>query len=506
MGGSRRLGAVHVTKSFPGVRALKDVSLDVDRGEIHALVGENGAGKSTLMNLVSGVHQPDSGTIELDGEAVSIPSESAAVDLGVAMVHQEGSLVPTLSVAENIFGGRPPLDRFGFVDREAMVLRATQLLEELSLPVHPGARVATLSPAQAQMLEIAKAVARPLRVLILDEPTAALSLKEADHLFRVVRRLAADGVAVVYVSHRLAEVFALAGRVTVLKDGAVTGVRRTSEADVNGLIHLAVGRELSFEPDPRRAPVEAPVVLEVEELVAPPVHGATFNVRAGEIVCLSGLIGSGRTELCEAIFGARPVRSGQVRLDGRELRLRHPGDAVAAGIGMVPEDRKRSGLFLEMDVVENIAAAGLPGFSTRGLISPTRMRDTARRFVERLTIRTPNLGRKVVFLSGGNQQKVLLARWLVERPRLLIVDEPTRGVDVGARAQLYEILRELAAQGTALLVVSSDLLEVLAIAHRIVVLAEGRIAGELDVSDADEASLLRLASPQPLTRPVQEIR
>jgi ribose transport system ATP-binding protein/rhamnose transport system ATP-binding protein len=485
-----------ISRAFPGVQALLDVGFDVLPGEIHALVGENGAGKSTLMNVLAGVHRPDEGTIEIDGTPVEIDSEAKASELGIAMVHQEQSLVPRLSIAENIFGGRPPLTSARTIDSASMRRQAAEVLGRLGLAVSPSRPVASLSLAQAQIVEIAKAVIRPLRVLILDEPTASLSPEEGAHLFRVMRALASDGVAVVYVSHRLGEVFELSDRVTVLKDGQVTGVRRTADVVVDDLIQLMVGRQLSFEPDPYRAPADAPVVLEVSSLTAPPVRDIDLSVRAGEIVCLAGLVGSGRTELCETIFGARPIRSGTVALDGKVLKLRHPGDAVAAGIGMVPEDRKATGLFLSMDVAQNVAAASIRDFVSHGVVSWKEVRKTTERFVSMLSIRTPSLNRRVIYLSGGNQQKVLLARWLVESPRLLIVDEPTRGIDVGSKAEIYRILRDLAKAGTALLVVSSDLPEVLALAHRIVVLCEGRVGGELDARDADELKVLRLASPR----------
>jgi ribose transport system ATP-binding protein/rhamnose transport system ATP-binding protein len=493
--GEPRLRMVGVSKRFPGVQALADVSLEVMPGEIHALVGENGAGKSTLMNILAGVYQPDAGKIEIGGERVHIADEAVAGRLGVAMVHQEQSLVAGLSVAENIFGANPPRGRVG-IDVRAMRRRAAEVLDRLGYPLPPERIVGELSPAQAQIVEIAKAVNRPLRVLVLDEPTASLTSEEVAKLFRVMRQLASDGVGIIFVSHRLAEVFEIASRVTVLRDGKVTGVRRPSETSVDDLIHLMVGRELSFERDPRRAPPEAPVVLEVRNVVARRVARASLTVRAGEIVCLAGLVGAGRTELCEAIFGVRRIRSGEVCLDGKRLRLRHPGDAVAARIHMLPEDRKSSGVFLNMDIPQNVVTSSLGDFVHRGVISWAEVRTTAQRFVERLSIRTPNLERKLLYLSGGNQQKVLLARWLVESPRLLIVDEPTRGIDVGSKSEIYSLLRGLAEAGTALLVVSSDLPEVLALAHRIVVMAEGRITGELDAAGADEVVIMRLASPR----------
>ena len=493
-----RLRVTGIDKRFPGVHALKGVDLEVMPGEIHALVGENGAGKSTLMNIIAGVLRPDEGTILLDGEAVDILDERTATTLGIGMVHQEQALVPRLSVAENIFGGHPPVDRLRVIDRSTMLRESKALLVRLQSTIDPRRRVESLSPAQRQTVEIAKALAQPLRLLILDEPTAALTLTETRHLFQVTRQLADEGVAILFVSHRLVEVFQIASRVTVLKDGALTGVRATAAITTDDLIQLMVGRELSFDRDRRRVPPDAPVALEVRDLVAPPIEHVSLSVRRGEIVCLAGLVGAGRTELVEAIFGDRRVESGRILIDGQPVQHRSPRDAVASGIAMVPEERKESGLFLDMSVEQNMAAANLDLLSTHGLVSRERLARLADSFIKSLRIATPDRRRKIVYLSGGNQQKALLARWLMREPPILIVDEPTRGVDVGAKAEIYRILRGLAEQGTALLVVSSDLLEVLSIAHRIVVLSEGTVAGSLDAADADETTILRLAAPRSL--------
>jgi ribose transport system ATP-binding protein/rhamnose transport system ATP-binding protein len=490
-----RLQVRGVSKSFPGVRALSDVDLDVAPGELHALIGENGAGKSTLMHLIAGVFPLDSGEITLDGAAYLPADEAAAQLAGVAMVYQERSLTPELSVAENVFAGRQPTRRFGIIDEGAMKRRTRELLAELETGIPAETRVGLLSPGQQQMVEIAKALSMDLRLLILDEPTSSLTISEARHLFRVLRTLSARGVGIVYVTHRLVEVFEVASRVTVLRDGRVTGVRRIDETTPAELIQLQVGRELSFEPDSRRVAEDAPIVLEVEDLAAPPVSSVSLRVRAGEIVCLAGLVGAGRTETCEAIFGLRPRLSGRINVDGHVIHPRHAMDAMNAGIGMVPEDRKDAGLFLAMSVAANIAAASLDAVTQAGVISDRLIKERAEEFVKQLRIATPSIDREVRLLSGGNQQKVLLAKWLARKPRVLIVDEPTRGVDVGSKADVYAILRELAASGTALLVVSSDLPEVLALAHRIIVMSEGRVAGELDAAGADEVRILQLAAP-----------
>jgi len=344
------------------------------------------------------------------------------------------------------------------------------------------------------MVEIAKGLSHELKLIILDEPTSSLTIGEARHLFRVIRRLASQNISVVYVSHRMAEIFEISDRITVLRDGCVTGVRKTSEVSAGELISLMVGRELSFEPDVRRAAKDAKVALEVKDLEAERVAGANFKLRYGEILCLAGLLGAGRTETCEAIFGARPITSGSIAVDGRELYPKSPADSMAAGISMLPEDRKDGGLFMDFTVAENMAAATLEAYTRKGLLSTADMQAMARRYVEALRIATPSIDREVRNLSGGNQQKVLLAKWLAREPRILIVDEPTRGVDVGSKADIYRILRDLAEQGLALLVVSSDLPEVLALAHRIAVMADGRIVGELDAAEATEIGILELAA------------
>jgi ABC-type sugar transport system ATPase subunit len=494
--GIPRLKVEAVSKTFPGVQALNNVSFEVWPGEIHALVGENGAGKSTLMRLIAGVETPDSGQLFLDGEPLVNIDEHQAGKLGIGMVHQERSLFPGLSVAENIFAARQPTGRFGGIDWQAMRQQAREILRELQVEIEPTRLVSDLSPAQQQIVEIAKGLSFQLKLLILDEPTAALTIAETGHLFTVIRHLASQGIAVIYISHRLAEVFDIAQRITVLKDGRVTGVRDVSVVTEEELISLMVGRELSFTPDPRRPAPDAPVVLRVENLASPPaVKQASLMVRAGEIVCLAGLVGAGRTELCETIFGARPRTAGRVLLDGKELRITHPQQARNAGIGMVPEDRKEAGLFLAMNITDNVVASNLDLVSPGGIISSRRSKELARRYVDTLRIATPGIEQLVVNLSGGNQQKVLLAKWFARHLRLLIVDEPTKGVDVGARADIYKVLRDFAAAGVALLVVSSDLPEVLTLAHRIIVMTEGRTVGELDAREASETSILALASP-----------
>jgi len=490
------LAAQGITKTFPGVLALDNVSFEVLAGEIHAMVGENGAGKSTLMHTIAGVYQPDSGTMQIEGQLFAPHNEKDAQEAGVAIVFQERSLFPPLTVAENIFAGRQPTTRSGLIDFDFMYKRTRELLNALEVDIDPATPVLELSPSQQQLVEIAKALSQKVRILILDEPTSSLTVSEARHLFKILRHQASLGVAIVYVTHRLAEVFEIADRVTVLRDGQVTGMRSIESTDADELIHLEVGRKLSFVPEPIPDTGEARIMLDVRGLKADPVKDATIQVRAGEIVTLAGLVGAGRSELCEAIFGLRKVTGGQIFIDGRELHPRHPVEAMNAGIGMVPEDRRLAGLFLAMDVVANISSANLLALSKGGLMDERMARDLALQSVEQLNIVPPMIDREVMFFSGGNQQKVLLAKWLARKPRILIVDEPTKGVDVGAKAELYSVLRELARGGVALLVVSSDLPEVLAISHRIIVMSEGRTVGDLDPRKVEEYDILQLATPQ----------
>lgn len=490
-----RLDMRNVSKSFGMVHALDDVSLSIRPGEIVAIVGENGAGKSTLMKIVAGVEHADSGEVEFEGSSIDRIDESQATSLGIAMVHQERSLVPHLSVAENVFAGHPPA-RLGLIDTKAMRAGTMGILDRLRVDVAPEALVGSISPAEQQMVEIAKALSHDLKLLVLDEPTAALTISETNRLFEIVRGLRDRGVAILYISHRLAEVFALADSILVLRDGSVTARRPTGSVTESELMALMVGRELSLarvDTDDRDL---GDVRLSVRHLAAlPRVIDVDVDVRTGEIVCLAGLIGAGRTEACETIFGLRRTTSGIIEIDGRERTIRSPQEAMALGIGMIPEDRREDGLFLDETIALNVAATNLTLVSPGGWLSWSRVRALARQYAERLSIRTPSVEQLVGLLSGGNQQKVLLAKWVARNPRVLIIDEPTRGVDVGARAEIYAVIRELAAGGTAILVVSSDLTEVLGLSDRIVVMAEGRTTGVLDGRDATELAVLELAAP-----------
>lgn len=489
-----RIETRNVSKNFPGVRALDDVSFRVAPGEIHALLGENGAGKSTLSKIVAGVYSADAGEILLDGKALVGLTEAAAGKLGIGIVHQEGSLIEHLSVAENIFSGRQPTGFLGQIDRKKLRAMSAEFLTQLGLHVDPDSRIADLPNALRQVVEIAKALSHKPKLLILDEPTAALTLTETEALFNVVRKLSAQGVAIVYVSHRLGEIFELCHRVSVLKDGRMVDTLNVADTDPDTLIRMMVGRDLHFQRKEHRHAL-GEVLIEATGLSSlPMVRDASVSVRRGEIVCIAGLVGSGRTEFCEVLFGARHRQSGEVRLRGKGFAPASPRAAMRAGIGMLCEDRKQGGLFLDRDIASNVAVTVLDAVSNGPVISAQKMDDLAETYRSALGIATPSVRQIVGKLSGGNQQKVLLAKWLAMKPDLLIVDEPTRGVDVGARSEIYGILRDLAASGVGLLVISSDLPEVLALADRIIVMADGCTVGELAGSEADEVSILRLAT------------
>jgi ABC-type sugar transport system ATPase subunit len=491
-----------IVKQFPGVRALDRVDFQVRAGEVHAVVGENGAGKSTLMHILAGVFPPDEGSIDFGGRQVIIANEHAAQKLGISIVFQERSLFGDLSVAENIFAGRQPTRPWGHVRRRAMWSMARRLLDQVHLRVDPRMPVNRLSPAEQQMVEIAKALSLDARLLILDEPTAALTPAESETLFGVIDQAKRAGRAIIYISHRLDEIFQIADGVTVLKDGKCQGTMPIEQTSAADLVRRMIGRDLiTVDPGRTRASRGDLPVLQVRGLSDKPTSGfervllkdVNFSVHAGEIVAFAGLTGAGRTETVLSIFGARPNAICEIRVEDRLVRIRSPRDAIKAGIGYLSEDRKESGLFLEMSVAENIAAANLRSFGDWWM-RRRRLRDVSQAFQKQLRIAAARIDAPVVRLSGGNQQKVLIARWLLLDPKVLVVDEPTRGVDVGVKGEVHMLLRELADRGTAVIVVSSDLPEVLAVADRVLVMREGRIAGELARAEASEEAIMRLAS------------
>ncbi len=484
-----------ISKRFPGVQALQGVSLQVRRGEVHVLLGENGAGKSTLMKIVMGALPRDEGEILLSGVPVDISSPHEALENGISMVYQEFNLAPHMTIAENIFLGRErtyasPLN---LVDRRRMNREAADLLRRLRLEVSPETRVDSLTVAQAQLVEIAKALSADASILILDEPTAALSEAEIDRLFEIIEQLKDDGVSFIYISHRLEEIPRIGDRVTVLRDGQVVEtVPANTPADE--LIRLMVGRKLD-QLYPKVKTEIGSVRLEAIRLHREGVlHDVSLSIRSGEIVGLAGLVGAGRTELARAIFGADPLDAGEVRVDGQPVEIGSPEDAIRAGIAYLSEDRKLFSLALTMTVVENITLAALDKFCTGPVIRTEAERKAAEHFVETLRIRTPSIHQQVQYLSGGNQQKVVLAKWLATDAKILLFDEPTRGVDVGAKTEIFELVGKLAQRGAAILLISSYLPELLGVCDRILVMNQGRIVAELPREDATQEKILTYAT------------
>ena len=492
------LAASGVTKTFPGVRALQDVDFDLRAGEVHALVGENGAGKSTLIKIFCGVYQPDAGAIVVDGRPVTIDSAQASQALGIAPVHQEIHLVPLLSVAENIFLGRQPLRGRGRIDHAGMERQAAAILDDLGIRVDVRALVTDLSVAQRQMVSIARALSQQARAIILDEPTASLSARETEVLFDIIRRLKARGVAIIYISHRLEEIFHIADRVTVLRDGRLVGTRPVDELRLEQIIAMMVGRQMDELFRKEAVPI-GPPVLEVKGLQQTGVlHDISFTLHQGEILGFAGLVGAGRSELARAIFGADAFDQGEVLLEGKPLRARHPREAVARGVGLAPEDRKQQGLIMGLPVAQNITLANLFRRQRLGFFSLRAERQTAETYVRRLGIRTPDVERQVAFLSGGNQQRVVIARWLETKPKVLILDEPTQGVDVGAKAEIHGLMVELARTGVGIILISSDLPEVLQMSDRVLAMHEGRITGRFSREQATQEQVMRAATGERL--------
>ena len=489
-----RLQLKSIAKSFPGVKALDGVHLEVLPGEVHALLGENGAGKSTLIKIMAGAYTRDAGEILWDGAPVEMKSPLEAIRLGISVMYQEFNLVPALSVAENIFLGREPRTPLGLVDHRKMTADAKALLDQVGSPIPPTRAVERLRVAEQQCVEIAKALSLDAKVIAMDEPTAALTPHEVEHLFGIIRRLKARGVGIIYISHRLEEIFAVCDRITVLRDGKWVATAPVKEVDRPKLIQWMVGRSLEQEFPPRQAKIGDPL-LEVSGLSRRGTfENVTFTVRAGEVVGMAGLIGSGRTEVARALFGADVRDAGTVKVRGQVVDARHPREGVRAGIALVPEDRKGQGLLLEMPIRENITLTNLKQFTRTGLVSKKLERETTDRYIKELAIKTPTGEKKVRELSGGNQQKVVLAKWLLTGAEVFLFDEPTRGVDVGAKAEIYELMNRLAAEGKAILMISSELPEVLGMSDRILVMRQGAITGELPKDGATQEKIMALAT------------
>ncbi len=484
-----------ISKSFPGVKALDNVSFDVQAGSVHAVMGENGAGKSTLMQVIAGVFPPDDGKLEFEGETLHLRSTRDAAQRGIAIVFQELNLAPNMTVAENISLGIEPRSLGVLVDRSELNARAANILRQLGITLDLAARVGDLTIAQQQLIEICKSLVQTPRLLILDEPTSSLSETETTLLFRVIATLKAAGVTVLYISHRMREVFTICDTVTILRDGKHVRTMPLAATNQDELVRLMVGRDLASIAKPTVHDDSRPIVLSVRNFSAGRQYrNISFDLRRGEIVGLSGLVGAGRSEMALGVFGAPVPDSGEVLLNGKPVTIRNPRGAMKLGIALVPEDRKQLGLVLGLGVGPNVSLSALTRLSRSGVIDFGAEDGLIGRYITRFRIKTPSREQLVGLLSGGNQQKVVLAKWLATNPRVLIVDEPTRGVDVGTKAEIYMLMRELAAEGLAILVISSDLPEVLAISDRILVMREGRLVGELAHADASEERIMALAA------------
>jgi ribose transport system ATP-binding protein len=487
-----------VSKAFPGVQALQGVNLVLDRGEVLALVGENGAGKSTLMKILSGIYTKDGGAILIDGRHVEVSGPREAQMLGISIIHQEMNLLPHLTVAQNIFIGREP--RVGpFLQERALRRRTQELLDDLGIALRPDAVVGDLTVAQQQMVEIAKALSyESTKILVMDEPTSAISLAETEVLFRLIQSLRARGVGIIYISHRMEELRRIADRVTVLRDGQYVGTRRIDEVTDQEIIAMMVGRELAVHARERQEVQRSvdDVVLSVRGLSTKNLlRDVSFDLHRGEILGFAGLMGAGRTETARAIIGADPVTAGEILVHGKPVRIAGPEQAVRLGIGYLPEDRKRHGLMLEQDVAFNVLMSSLRRVrGPLGWLHKGRGRSVTQGYIDSLRIKTPSTRTLVKNLSGGNQQKIVIAKWLARDCDVLIFDEPTRGIDVGAKEEIYRLLNDLAAQGKAVMVISSELPEVLRLSHRIVVMSQGRVTGYLDNDEADQEKVMALAT------------
>jgi ribose transport system ATP-binding protein len=487
-----------IDKSFPGVRALENCRFELWPGEVHALVGENGAGKSTLMKVLTGVFQKDAGRIIYKGKEVKIPNPRVAQELGISIVHQELNLMPHLTVAQNIFIGREAR-RKGlslFLDEESMNERAQELLDLFHINIDPRIRVKELTVAKQQMVEIAKALSFNAEVLIMDEPTAALSEAEVEELFRILRKLKEKGMGIIYISHRLEELKEIADRVTVMRDGHYIGTLDIHEATIDKIINMMVGRNIYETSSREHIDKETEVVLEVKNLNrGREIRDVSFKLKKGEILGLAGLVGAGRTEVARAIFGADSVESGEVYVRGQRVRIKSPADAIRHGIAYLSEDRRRYGLMLGLSVEDNVVLPSMSEFLRFNFfVHRKKSKERCAEYVDKLRIKTPTLAQKVKNLSGGNQQKVIVAKWLLKNCEILIFDEPTRGIDVGAKSEIYKLLNELVEEGKSIIMISSELPEILRMSHRILVMCEGRITGEIDAREATEELVMKYAT------------
>ncbi|MCA7950892.1 sugar ABC transporter ATP-binding protein [Burkholderia seminalis] len=484
-----------VGKSFPGVVALDGVQFRVRRGTVHALMGENGAGKSTLMKIIAGVYTPDQGEILINGEPVVLNGPLDALERGIAMIHQELNLMPYMTVAENIWIRREPKNRFGLIDHAELRRRTAALFERLSIDIDPETDVRTLTVASRQMVEIAKAVSFDSDVLIMDEPTSALTDKEVTHLFRIIRQLREQGKGIVYITHKMNELFEIADEFSVFRDGKYIGTHASSDVTRDDIIRMMVGREITQMFPKEDVPI-GDVVLSVKDLCVDGVfRDVSFELRAGEILGVAGLVGSGRSNVAEALFGVVPATSGEIRIDGQPVRIATPAQAMKHGMAFLTEDRKDSGCFLNLDLLANMEAAVLSHRYVKfNFVQQAQLKRDCEEMSRMLRVKSPGLHEAIQNLSGGNQQKVLIGRWLLTQPRILILDEPTRGIDVGAKAEIHRLVSALAGKGVAVLMISSEMPEVLGMSDRVMVMHEGRMTGIVDRKDADQVRIMDLAS------------
>ena len=490
-----RLELRGITKQYPGVLANDRVDIDVLPGEIHAVLGENGAGKSTLMKIIAGIYVPDSGTVTLRGVDIQLKSPLDALENGIAMIHQELNLMPYMTVAENIWIRREPLTRLGFVDHRQLNRQTEELFKRLNIDIDPEVQVSTLSVASRQMVEIAKAVSYESDVLIMDEPTSALTETEVAHLFRIIRDLRSQGKGIVYITHKMSELFEIADEVSVFRDGRYIGTHASGDVTRDEIIRMMVGREITQMFPKEEVPI-GDVVLSVKDLALDGVFSdISFDVRAGEILGIAGLVGSGRSNVAETLFGVTPASSGTISLFGKPVSITAPDVAIGHGMAFLTEDRKDTGCFLMLDIQENMQMAVLKGGNLRsGFVRQGVLDKACEEMSAQLRVKTPNLSERVENLSGGNQQKVLIGRWLLTNPKVLILDEPTRGIDVGAKAEIHRLVTQLARQGVAVIMISSELPEVLGMSDRIMVMHHGRATGFLDHAEADQVKIMDLAA------------
>ena len=485
-----------IDKRFLGVHALKGVNLNLKRGEVLALVGENGAGKSTLMKVLTGIHQPDGGSMTFEGKPYSVRNIRESLELGIGMIHQELNMMNHLTVAQNIFIGRESMVADFWINDGAMIKKARELFDYIGINIDPTVKLGSLTVGKQQMVEIAKAVSHNTKLLILDEPTAALTQSEIEELFKIMGDLKAKGIGMIYISHRMDEIKRISDRVTVMRDGEYVGTEDTDKLTKDQIIQMMIGRVVYEDPKQKsNVADDAEVVLEVKNLCSGnTIKNVSFKLRKGEILGFSGLMGAGRTEVARAVFGADPFDAGEIFIKGQRVHIKTPADAVRHGIGYLSEDRKRYGLMLIKSVAENTALASLDRYIKYGFISDRKMKNEARDMNAKLRTKTPSMDQLLKNLSGGNQQKVIIARWLIKNSDILIFDEPTRGIDVGAKSEIYALMSELAAQGKSIIMISSELVEILRMSDRVLVMCEGRKTGELDISEANKENIMQLST------------